>query len=106
MILHCNLFSQQNLKLLGRSENFAASEINDEIWIATLNKGYNRYRGVDTKHYLLNDKKSGLKGTYISSSLHKDKKESFGHRLKRIFVFLTKVLISLLVFKQSGKKVS
>lgn len=63
---------QQNLQLLSPDYNNFFSEINNELWIASAGKGYNRYRGIDTKHYVLNDSVSGLKGTFIQSSLFRD----------------------------------
>ena len=63
---------QQNLQLLSPDYNNFFSEINSELWIASAGKGYNRYRGIDTKHYILNDSVSGLKGTFIQSSLFQD----------------------------------
>jgi len=67
-------FAQQNLKLISPAHNTFFSEINGEIWIATAGKGFNRYRGIDTQHYLLNDNKSGLQGSFIQSALYEDDK--------------------------------
>lgn len=63
--------AQSNLSLLSNEYNSFFTEIDGELWISSASKGYNRYRGIDTKHYTLNDS-SGLKGTYIQSPIFKD----------------------------------
>ena len=64
-------FGQSNLALLSNEYNTFFTEVDGELWIASASKGYNRYRGIDTKHYKLNDS-SGLKGTFIQSPIFKD----------------------------------
>ncbi|MGB4960193.1 MAG: histidine kinase [Saprospiraceae bacterium] len=63
---------QTNLQLISPEYNTFFTEVNNELWIASAGMGYNRYRGIDTKHYWLNDSISGLQGTYIQSRIFQD----------------------------------
>ncbi len=59
----------QNESLLGKYHNTFHSEINNEFWIASSAKGFNRIKGNKTEYYVLNDSLSGLKGSYIQSKI-------------------------------------
>jgi hypothetical protein len=67
------LHGQNSIKLLTNENNTFFNELNNEIWIASLTKGFNIYRGIDTRYINLNDSISGLKGTLIQSDVIKGK---------------------------------
>ena len=67
-------FYSQEIKLLSDTHNDFFSEHENELWVASTSKGYNRFDGISTYHYLLNDSISGLEGTYIQSPLISDSK--------------------------------
>ena len=58
----------QNLNLLDYNYNSYVSQINDKHWISS-ESGWNVIGGETEEYYKLNDTISGLKGTYIQSSI-------------------------------------
>lgn len=46
--------------------------MNDQLWVASTPTGFNKFNGIVTRHYLLNDTICGLSGSYIQSALYKD----------------------------------
>jgi len=79
------IFSFHSVKAIAQSNietiNFDYLEhiqiIDDELWISNITEGINRYSGIKTNHYLLNDSINQLKGSSIQSKLFKD----FQHNL-------------------------
>lgn len=63
---------QNSIDLLSPKYNTFFKEVNNEFWVASTTLGFNRSRGFETKHYLLNDSISGLEGTFIQSAVFQD----------------------------------
>lgn len=58
--------------VLSKEYNTLFTEINNELWIASVSNGFNRYDGKNVKYYTFNNSTSGLKGTAIQSPLFED----------------------------------
>jgi hypothetical protein len=66
-----NLDLKSQLKLSDQSVNSFFFKKNDCLWIST-EKGWNKYDGINTVDYQLENKNSGLKGTFIQSTMYPD----------------------------------
>lgn len=77
MLFHLLLSGQGSIDLLSNEYNYFFTEINNELWVASAGNGFNRFDGLTTKHYALNDSASGLKGSFIQSDLYNDGKGKY-----------------------------
>ncbi len=80
------LVSQEGFSNISKEYNSFFSEVDGAIWVASAGRGWNQYRGFDTKHYLLNDSISNLHGSYIQSNMYKDKR---GYLWSSTYEYLT-----------------
>ena len=70
-------FAQSNIETINSDYLEHIQIIDDELWVSNITEGINRYSGIKTNHYLLNDSINRLKGSSIQSKCFKD----FQHNL-------------------------
>lgn len=66
------MHAQKEVSTISNEFNTYFAESSNELWIASGSIGLNKFRGVDTKHYILNDSISGLQGSFVQSALIED----------------------------------
>lgn len=68
---------QHQIDLLSPKFNTFITEFKNDIWIASTNDGWNRFNGIGTTHFKLNDTLSGLNDEVLQSALFKDLEGGF-----------------------------